>query len=670
VIAQDVWPGIDVEYRAQTEGVETLYHVKPGADVNQIVIEYEGLDAPLRTDSQGNLVLKTSLGEVKEKAPFAYQNDGHKQTQVPVRFKLLGNNKYTLACEFYDAGKELLIDPLIYSTYFGSADGIRDMTRDQNRNLIVTGSQSIGAFPTTPGAYQETPAGQGDAYVSKLTPDARQLIFSTFVGGNNRDASRCEVVDVQGTIYFGGYTLSADWPLTTDAFDSLFAGTTEGIFCRLSSTGSSLEYSSYIGGAGNDYVYDLARDNQTGEIYFCGEARQPNTDFPITADAMFSQSFGHTSFVSIFNPSTFVLAYSTFFPSSVSPGGPTADRVVPIGDRQVWLSGWVYTGGLLITADAFQPTYGGGYTDGFCAHLDFQSNQIVYCSYLGGHDREDVCRAQPLSGSRVLLCGTTASPDFPVTTNAFDTTLDGESNEGFVSILEIPGTLVSSTYLGGYDADAVYGVAQRPDGKIFAYGRTVSANFPVTPDGMDTTLNSSSEHEFDGFVSRLSADLSSLEYGTFVGGTNLDEIYCGFLDGEDTLWVGGHTQSSDFPVTPDAFQQSFPGINANFIAVISIGSGSGISARPTHIPLNMSLTSFPNPFNMTTTISFVLPAQQNAQLRVFDVLGREVSRESLGWLCAGSHQSVFDGAELASGLYFVRLESGQQMKTVKMMLMK
>jgi hypothetical protein len=251
VIAQDVWSGIDVEYRAQVEGAETLYHVKPGADVNQIMIEYEGLDEPLRMDSQGNLVLRTSLGEVKEKAPFAYQNEGNKQTHVPVRFRLLGNGRYALACESYDTGKELLIDPLIYSTYFGGGGwGVQDMNRGVQGNLAIVGYTSADNFPITPGAYQTINFGQGDGYVSKLTPDGRQLVFSSYLGGQGEEYVYCCFADDHGAVYVGGSTYSTDWPLTDDAFDIEFAGSTEGFFSKLSPDGSVLEYSSFIGGGG------------------------------------------------------------------------------------------------------------------------------------------------------------------------------------------------------------------------------------------------------------------------------------------------------------------------------------------------------------------------------------------------------------------------------------
>jgi len=89
IIVPEVWPGIDVEYRADQQGVETIYHVKPGADPTQIQMEYLGLESPLRVDAQGNLILSTSLGDVKEQAPFAFQQEARMQKRVDAGFRVI-----------------------------------------------------------------------------------------------------------------------------------------------------------------------------------------------------------------------------------------------------------------------------------------------------------------------------------------------------------------------------------------------------------------------------------------------------------------------------------------------------------------------------------------------------------------------------------------------------
>jgi hypothetical protein len=663
VIAQEVWPGIDVEYQAQAEGVETLYHVKPGADVNQIMIEYEGLDAPLRTDSQGNLVLRTSLGDIKEKAPFAYQNNGNKQTQVPIRFKLLDNNRYALACETYDAGKELLIDPLIYSTYFGEGDGIYDLAKDSHGNLVLTGSTDSEIFPITLGAYQTINYGQGDGYVSELTPDGRQLVFSTYLGGHGEDYVGCCLVDEQGSLYVGGSTHSTDWPLADNSFDSTFAGVSEGFICQVSSTGSSLEYSSYIGGDGYDYINDIAQDSESAEIFMCGVA-ELTSGFPITTDALFTESAGIPSFISIFSSSSSTLAYSTLFPSSISFGRPIAERITPIGNRQVWLAGTAYWGGIPISDDAFQ-LYGGGMTDGFVSHLDLLTNQVTYSSYIGGADRDD-CYGLSVIGTRVVLCGSTMSSNFPVTFDAFDTSNQDLVIAGFVSEFDPPNTLLHSTYLGGSNTWVGSAFIEAND-KVIATGKTADTHFPLTSDAIDSSLGF-----VDGFVCRLSADLSHVDYGTYIGGSLEERVFCSLIDGTDSVWLGGVTRSwQDFPVTFDAFQHDASTTwTSNFLSCISIGSGSGAVPQARPISSSGLLTACPNPFNTTTAVSFILPHRQKALVRVFDVLGRIVYEKQCGWLEAGPHRIILDGLELSSGSYFLRLESSTPLNEIKLVLLK
>lgn len=693
VVAYEVWPGIDVEYSVTPPippaggeesyfppvyggtkggGVEILYHVKPRADISQIIIAYEGLDAPLRVDNEGNLILQTSLGEVKEKAPVAYQTEGKTLKQIPIHFKILSNNRYSLQCEVYDSEKELVIDPLLYSTYFGGGNGVFDFAHDPQNNFVLTGETDSELFPVSSGAYQVDFAGIEDCFVTELTADGRQIVYSTYIGGSDVDGAISCVVDNQGSVYSAGVTYSTDWPLTNDAFDTTFAGLCEGIFCKLSPDGSILEFSSYLGGAGMETILDLALDTLSREIYMTGPLWQLSThDFPLSSNALFPTSLGNPSFFSVYSPASSSLVYSSLFPCEVDSSQIDASRIIPIGNGQIWISGMVWRGGLPVTSDALQSTYNGGDQDGFIALLDLHEDRLVYSTYFGGSGNDYLGAIFSLSADRVIVAGHTNSIDFPVTANAYDTSFDPGSlgyPDGFITILQRPDSIVSSTYIGGEHSDGIGGIYVNPDGTVIACGSTDSQEFPTTVDGFDTICG-----WHDSFICKLSSTLSHYEYGTYIGGSIEDDFRSGLLDGQDSIWIGGITNSPDYPVTSDAYQPYLPGWTANFISHLYIGQGSNISQPQKPVPSSFSLEVYPNPFNPSTTISFTLPHAGAVKLSVYDVLGRNVGKQpfaSTKNYSAGEHHVTFDGAELASGIYFVRMEAGKDVMTRKMMLLR
>jgi hypothetical protein len=290
----------------------------------------------------------------------------------------------------------------------------------------------------------------------------------------------------------------------------------------------------------------------------------------------------------------------------------------------------------------------------------------VYCSYIGGTDLDENYSLLSLSANRIVIAGRTRSVNFPVSANAFDTTLSCALGNGYVSILQIPVPLLYSTYLGGTGGEWVSNVCVDSEGNIVATGLTSSGDFPVSHDGIDTSLNGAS----DVFIATLSPSLDQLHYGTYLGGAEQEFSYSMLLLSLDSLWVGGETYSSDFPVTPDAFQPTRPGLISNFLSCISIGSGATVTQRSNSIPTTIKLAAYPNPFNSATNLLFTLSTRRYVTLRIFDVQGRLVRAYPWGFTVAGEHRVIIDGTGLASGMYWIRLESGAVASETKVILLK
>ncbi|HEY3295631.1 MAG TPA: hypothetical protein VGL38_09330, partial [bacterium] len=141
VTAKDVWPGIDVQYRIAPSGVETVYHVHPGADPTQIQLRYAGQDTPIAVDANGSLLLSTSLGTVKEQPPFAYQNINHTQIEIPCRYDLTAEDNYRFVLGPHDPTREVVIDPLVYCSYWGGYGELElyDIAEDGEHHKLLTG---------------------------------------------------------------------------------------------------------------------------------------------------------------------------------------------------------------------------------------------------------------------------------------------------------------------------------------------------------------------------------------------------------------------------------------------------------------------------------------------------------------------------------------------------
>jgi hypothetical protein len=675
VLVKEVWPGIDIEYRIDAKGVETVYFLHPYADPSQIKIKYEGQDGKIRVDANGCLPLSTSLGTVTEAAPFAYQITNHRQTSVICRFEILSDDSYTFSLGAYDPSQEVVIDPLVYSTYFGGGSdaGIRDLERDADGNLLSCGETELTTFPTTPGVYRTVMWGSQDAFWSKFSPDGRNLLFSTFMGGagsTHPDEAIQVLAAINGNIVVSGDAGAVSFPLTSNAFDSTFGGIYEGFISLFSSDGATLLYSTFVGGSDRDFVNCMAKDSLSGEIYVAGETDAPGSSFPVTPDALCRQTPYNIGFITVLDPVSQTINYSTLFPCTTASVSLSPNYIQVLGNQRIWLTGSV-SGALPVTANAYQRNYHGGGDEFFC-RLNFRTGDVEYCSYFGGQGQE-YGKLHQISDQRVLLYGRTISTDFLVTPDVFDTVANLGFMEGFISILDLPGTLVASTYLGGSIHDGIVCAEIGLGANIIVVGSTSSPDFPVTPNAFDTSLAGLGTDTDDIFICKLSSDLRHLKFGTYLGGNYWDEPDGVLIGPSDSIWIGGVTLSNDYPVTPDAFQsQTMGGRGACFLTHFALHSDTSEASPQISLsmPQSVSLSCYPNPFNPTTTIAFDLPSPSPVRLEVFDVLGRSVWTRDLGLISAGSHRQVWDGEGCASGMYWAKLTAGPRVSTQKLVLVR
>jgi hypothetical protein len=578
-IVKNVYEGIDMRYYFEGKNLRYDYIVHPGADPKAIVFELEGQNDVYVKN--GNICFTTRFGEVSMAELRTYQG----ANTIPSRFEKQGDI-WKIAVGNYDKTKELIIDPLIYSTYIGGTDNDygSNITVDATGHTYVTGDAKSTDYDVTAGAFQTTNGGVYDVFVTKLSPTGSSLVYSTYIGGSNNESGYGIAVDGSGNAYVTGGTGSTDYDVTTGAFQMTKGGITDVFVTKLNATGSGLVYSTYLGGTVSDFGYGIAVDG-SGNAYVTGGTG--STDYDITTGA-FQTTYGGgftDVFVTKLNPTGSNLVYSTYLGGSNDDVG---SGIAVDGSGNAYVTGYTNSTDYDVTTGAFQMTHGGGGEDVFVTKLSSTGTGLMYSTYLGGSSSDQGYGIAVDGSGNAYVTGNTDSPNYDVTVGAFQTT-NGGGIDVFVTKLNTTGSgLVYSTYLGGTVSDFGYGIAVDGSGNAYVTGYTNSTDYDVTTGAFQTTNGGN----YDVFVTKLSSTGASLGYSTYLGGTVSDFGYDIAVDGSGNAYVAGYTNSTDYDVTTGAFQTTNGGGTDVFVTKLCMGT-----------PASSTLTSASGTDNQTVCIN-------------------------------------------------------------------
>lgn len=597
----DVYPGIDIAYHGNQQRLEYDFTVAPGANPAAIVLAFPSATA-VSIDREGNLQLHTPSGTVTQLAPHIYQQSGTTQRTITGGFVLRDSTHVGFSVGAYDHSLPLVIDPtIVFSTYLGGTgneEGGYDIAVDSANDAYVAGGTALPGqghgsvdFPTTSSAFQKVPGGDndaGDAYVSKLSADGTTLLYSTYIGGRGFDDSGGLVVDAAGHAYVRGVTNSPDFPTTSHAFQIQQAGASFNVWvAELSTDGSSLLYSTYLGGHGFNSGTGLAVDG-SGSAYVTGLTGAP--DFPTTEGALDRNFHGKTNFA----PPPFSTRPDDYdaFVTKLSPNGKHLEYSTFLGGNRLD-AGFAITvdsqGNAFVAGDTRSPSFPAtphaldkafnGQTDAFVAELNPSGSGLVYATYLGGSGFDEGIGIAVDSADNAYVTGSTASADFPTTPGAYQTTFAstlasppqpctpiapppcGPRNAYVAKISAGGSSLLYSTFIGGSVFDFGTSIAIDAAGDASITGGTLSPDFPTTSGAPQTALGGNQ----DAIVSELSPDGSTLVMSTFLGGLNFDQGQSIALGPDGDAYVTGATSSTNYPVTSGAFQQTLKGAANGFV---------------------------------------------------------------------------------------------------------
>ena len=448
---------------------------------------------------------------------------------------------------------------LEYATFFGGefAEQANGVALDGEGNVYIVGQTrdlvaAPGSFSSVKGTAAE------DVFVLKLDPTLSEVIYFAVFGGSARERGSAIAVDAQGAAYVTGLAFSDDFPTTPGAAQPTFGGGTRDAFvAKLSPDGSRLEYSTYLGGMLFEDGNAIRVDSE-GAAYVAGATA--SADFPTTAGAYLEAqpaSAQRSAFLAKLSPDGSSLVFSTL----LSGGDREEVFALTLDDAgKPWIAGYSASAAFPATPNAFQSQPRGS-DDAFVARFSMDGASLEAATLLGGTVCVrpfggvpcDQARAIHLDGVRVIVGGSTITPDFPLAGASLQTTFGGgvAFGDAFAAILDPELTRLEwSTYLGGSDEDQINSIVTNAAGDIFAAGTTGSSDFPVTASGIVPAVRGLDE----GFLVQIDPTAGALLYSGLLGGAEGDRGYAVATDGARSFVIAGETASGAFPATPNAVQ--------------------------------------------------------------------------------------------------------------------
>jgi|GEM_PF-2543757 len=563
-----------VRYRGLYDGIDALYYgrqgslkydfiVAPGADPDDIRLRYDGA-RKLGITPAGELEVTTAFGSVKEAPPYCYQQIGGRRVTVAGSYRLLGADTYGFTIGAHDARHPVVIDPCLsveYATYLGGGgyDVVTSMAVDSSGFAYATGFTRAPDFPQVPEPTEEVPQ-ENYVFLSKLSPDGTQLLYSTLIAKTY--AGEYDEDQVKKVFTFESVGEDVEVTRTGEAIVALATNrdslvTTTGVYMRERSkddinsicgpplfpnfdtyvarfnASGRIVWGTYLGGVYNDYLADIALD-PSDNIYLTGTSFAPtcgtrgdSIDYPTTVpQGPFTTSEarrGFETFVSKLSSNGRTLQFSTLYGGG---GNDVAGRIALDAAGKVYVLGSTNSANLPTTGNAYQgtrPTAGGDVYDIYLARIDATAGTLEYGTYFCDNG----------SGRRGLGYGGYAvRPGYPT--------------------------------LGGFSQQERHQglVIDRLAGTVIFGGSTRSTTLPTAPGAFQQfprNSGASGSAGYDGFVVNLNVGTNQIVGATYLSGSDYDAIGGIALDRFGDIVVALSTKSSDFPLSAVKIQPELRG---------------------------------------------------------------------------------------------------------------
>ncbi len=526
----EIYEGVDVRYYFDEGAVRYDLDIEPGADPAKINMSFSGHDK-LQVDENGSLMINTGLRPIEIKSIYAYQRSGAAENMIECGFSKISDNDVRFNVDKYNENEELIIDPLVYSTYLGGSgdDGANSLTIDNDENIYITGWTNSPDFPTKDNYQEYHGDSTWDIIVTKINSKTKDIVFSTFIGEKNSEVGRSIKLDSKNNIYITGYTTSKNFPLKNQYQE--YQGHSDVFLLKLNSAGDNLIFSTCLGGEADEEANDIALDNEEN-VYITGFT--DSQDFPLKNSF---QEFEDDKciFITKFNSEFDAFVYSTL----IGADRETIGKSIAVDDSgNAYITGETYSWNFP-TKNPIQENFGGGHCDLFVAKINQLGDELIFLTYLGGN-RQDYNKSIALDKyGNLYITGRTASKDFPVKNKI-------QKHQGyydiFVTKINTNGdSLIYSTFIGGKRWDYGNSIILDKFGNVYIAGTTSSPDFPLLKQYQDHNGT------FDAYILKLNSTGDKILYSTYLGGNDEDVGTSIAIDDKYNAYLTGTSFSSNFP---------------------------------------------------------------------------------------------------------------------------
>lgn len=503
VIYEELYPGVRLIASSQEGNFKYDFVVQPQASTEAIILEYSAVDSLYL--EKGDLVLRTNVGLIKEMRPYAYQKIDGKEVEITCQY-VLQNNLVSFAFpEGYDADYPLVIDPTVVGATLAGSDFNRafghSATFDNGGNIYTAGISFGMGYPTTFGSFSEMfMGGLVDVVISKFNPEGSLLLYSTYIGGIDREYPYSTIVDDNGQLSFLGSTLSGNYPTTENAFQDSYRGGSDIIVTKLSADGTSLVGSTFLGGSGADGLNNSPFNASGGDVYRGEIVLDANGNIYI-ATASQSDNFPVTP---------------NAFQREINEGGN-------FGFAQ----------------------------DGVLCKLNSDLSTLFWSTYLGGGAIDHCSSLRVDDENNVYVSGFAGNPDFPMVSGGMQEVWSGGNESAFIAKISADGSeMLNGTFWGTRGEDRSYFLDIDEENQVHIFGLT-KGDMPITQGTWFAHQGSNQ------FVAAFSEDLSTLIYSTVIGApTDFNDannfIPVAFMvDKCNGIYLSGYYSTDGLPLTSD-----------------------------------------------------------------------------------------------------------------------
>ncbi len=543
VTYKNMYRNIDVHYYASGGKLKYDIIIHPGGKVSDIAMQYQGADQLSVRNKE--LIIGTSVGEVKEADPYTYMVNNGKRSTISCSY-VIKNNTVTFKADQTDPSATIVIDPtLIFSSLTGSTKDNWGYagTPGPDGSFFAGGICFGSGFPVSLGAFQQTfnggidedRNGPYDMAIFKFSADGSNRLYATYLGGSGNEQPQSMICDAQGNLIVASRTNSANFPITSPVIGA--TGAYDIAITKLNATGTALIGSLKMGGSLDDGVNIKPKYVSLG--------------IPGQSDGAFETRRNY--------------------------GDDARCEVILDATENIYLVACTQSSNFPVTNNIMQSTFGGGRQDGLILKFPSSLSGITFSTFFGGEGSDACFNAfiNPVNNN-LYVSGATTSTNLPGNkTNVVSSTYNGGATDGFVTQVSVDGTaIVRTTYVGTAGNDMIYGLEIDGSGSPYIMG-TTSGDFPV----INAVFRNFGSKQF---IAKLQTDLSGYRYSTVFGTTSdipnisptafhVDKCQNVYVAG----WGGSFNNSKGYPcagtlgmtTTADAIQSTTDGKDFYFFVL-------------------------------------------------------------------------------------------------------